>query len=84
MERLFNNISSIFFDKKLDNSIRYPLIIIILSLYVIATFVFFNTGVILFEDNTLLSLVYFLLGFFFFLGSIIKIKNNYFARNNVK
>ncbi len=84
MERLFANISSLFFDKKVKNNIRYPLMLGILSLFVLFTLALFTEGIILFEDNVLLSIVFFIIGFIFFIGSIIKIKNNYFYRNNVK
>ena len=84
MEKLFESITNIFFVKKENNSIRYPLIVIILSVFVIATFCLFAQGVILFDSNIILSLIFFSLGFILFLGSIIKVKNIYFLKNNVK
>ena len=84
MEKLFNYISDLFFEHNIKNNIRYPLIIIILTLFVITTFCLFSEGIILSSDNIILAIIFIILGFIFFLGSIIKIKNLYFAKNNVK
>ena len=84
MEKLFNYISDLFFEHNIKNNIRYPLIIIILTLFVITTFWLFSEGIILSSDNIFLAIIFIILGFIFFLGSIIKIKNLYFAKNNVK
>ena len=84
MEKLFENIANLFFCQKQNNSVRYPLIITILSIFIIATFCLFGQGIILFDDNIILSMIFFILGFILFLGSIIKIKNIYLLKNNVK
>ncbi len=84
MEKLFENIANLFFNQKQNNSVRYPLIITILSIFIIATFCLFAQGIILFDDNIILSMIFFILGFILFLGSIIKVKNIYLLKNNVK
>lgn len=80
MERLFEIISSLFFEENTNNCFRYPMIIAILSLFIIATFLFFSEGIIMFEENFLISMIFFALGFFLFIGSIIKVKNIYFLK----
>lgn len=70
-------------NKKVSKIIRYPLILLIILLFLVVTSLIFFTGVLSYKKiNKLCGIFFIMIGIIFLISSIIKFKKIYLKKKN--
>ena len=71
-------------NKKVSKWIRYPIIVLLMLIFTVVIIGLFILGILLVEENILISLVIFLIGIIMLVGAIKKIKEYNLERKENK
>ena len=80
-EILFDGLLEISKSNRVPKFIRYPLIIIILLFFILVIGFIFIASILAFKENKLAVLLLIIIDLFLIIGTISKLKKEYFAKN---
>lgn len=82
-ELIFEGTFAISKNKKVSKIIRYPLIVIIILLFLGVDFLIFFTGILAYSRiNNVCGLLFIILGIVFLISTIVKLKNTYLKKKS--
>ena len=83
LELIFEGSMELSKSRKVPKWIRYPLIVIILLLFLIVDFLFVFVSIVILKENILGGILFSIFTIFFIVMSIIKFKKMYFEKKKV-